>query len=90
MTKKFSTLALMAFLASWLTVAGAQNTTSRPAADTKAAAAQKAMSDNAKQDGRDQSSSAKSKNKKKTQHRVKPAPSKEEQDLAKVLQGIYG
>ncbi len=48
------------------------------------------MSANAKQDGRDHHSSAKSKDKQKAEHKVKPAPSKEEQDFDKVLQGIYG
>ncbi len=90
MTKKLSTLALIACLASSLTVAGAQTTSPQSAADTKAAAAQKSMSGNAKRDGHDHSSSAKNKDKKKAQHGVKPAPSKEEQDFDMVLRGIYG
>jgi len=82
MTKKLSTLALMACLASSLAFAGAQTSSTQSADDTKAAAAQMAASDNAQQNGHGNSA--------KNQHQAKPAPSTQEQEFDKVLWGIFG
>lgn len=86
MTKKISTFAIMACLASSLAFAGDKAKATSSADDAKAAAA--ATSDKATQNDNSPCGSAKDKNKAK--HTAKPAPSDQEKEFDKVLQGIYG
>ncbi len=94
MTKKFPTFALMAYLTSSLTFAGAQTNTTQSADDAKTASAQTAISANSKQESHGHSNPAKSKDERKAQHVAKPAPSTppstQEQEFDRVLLGIYG
>ncbi len=81
MTKKISAFAVMAFLAT--SFAFAADNTKRASTDD-ATATQAATTNHVQQD-----SSAKKDNNK-DKHNAKPAPSTQEREFDKVLQGIYG
>jgi hypothetical protein len=90
MTKKFSTLALIFSLASAMAFAGdtAKSTSTGDDAKTNAAQpAAAAASDNASQDSNNPCSDAKGN---KNKDKAKPAPTNQEKEFDKVLQGIYG
>jgi hypothetical protein len=89
MTRKLSTLVIMACLASSLAFAGDQAKSAAPADDAKAEANQTATADNIQQNGSNPCASAKD-NKKKNKHQAKPAPSDQEREFDRVLMGIYG
>lgn len=88
MKRKISAFAIMACLASSLAFAGdkAKSKSSAECAQPAAAA-----SDNATKDNNSPCVSTNDKNdKKKDKKKAKPAPSDQEQQFDKVLQGIYG
>jgi hypothetical protein len=83
MTRKLSTFAIMACLASSLAFAGDKAKTASSSDDAKSQATQTA--------GQDSSAPcADVKDKKKKKHEVKPAPTDQEREFDKVLMGIYG
>jgi hypothetical protein len=88
MTRKLSTFAIVACLASSLAFASDKAKPKSSADGAKAEATQTAASDNVQQDG--SSPCAADKDKKKKKHDAKPAPSDQEREFNKVLQGIYG
>ena len=85
MRKKISTFAIMACLASSLAFASDK---AKPAAADEATATQAAASDNAAQ--KDNSPCDSKKDRNKAKHNAKPAPSNQEKEFDRVLQGIYG
>jgi hypothetical protein len=88
MTRKLSTFALMACLASSLAFAGDKAKPASSPDDAKAEATQTATTDNTQQDGNSPCASAKSNGKNK--QNAKPAPSDQEREFDKALLGIYG
>ena len=88
MTRKLSTFAIMACLASSLAFAGDKNKPTSAADSAKTAATQTAASDNIPQEGSNPCASAKGD--KKNKHNAKPAPTDQDREFQKVLQGIYG
>jgi hypothetical protein len=85
MTKKISTFAIMACLASSLAFAGDK---AKSASSDEAKAATAATSDNATQ--KDKSPCGSAKDNKKDKVKGKPAPSNQEEEFDRVLRGIYG
>ena len=88
MTRKLSTFAIMACLASSLAFAGDKAKAASSADNAKTETTQTATSDNIQQDGTSPCASAK--DKKKNKHDAKPAPSDQEREFDKVLMRIYG
>ena len=88
MTRKLSTFAIMACLASSLAFAGDKAKPTSSADSAKTETTQTATSDNIQQDGSAPCSSAK--DNKKNKHNAKPAPSDQKREFDRVLQGIYG
>ena len=88
MIRKLSTFAIMACLASSLAFAGDKAKPTSSADGAKAEATQTATPDNIQQNGSSPCASAK--DKKKNKHDAKPAPSDQEREFDRVLQGIYG
>ena len=88
MTRKLSTFAIMACLASSLAFAGDKAKVASSADNAKTEATQTATADNIQQDGSNPCAAVK--DKKKNKHGAKPAPSEQEREFDKVLQGIYG
>jgi hypothetical protein len=88
MTRKLSTFAIMACLASSLAFAGDKAKPTSSADNAKTEATQPATSDNIQQHGGSPCAPAKDNNKNK--HNAEPAPSDQEREFDKVLQGIYG
>ena len=88
MIRNLSTFAIMACLASSLAFAGDKAKPKSSVADAKTETTQTAAPDNVQQDGSSPCASAK--DKKKNNHNAKPAPSDQEREFDKVLQGIYG
>jgi hypothetical protein len=87
MTRKLSTFAIMACLASSLAFAGDKNKPTS-SADAKVETTQAVAPENMQQDGSSPCASAKSD--KKNKHNAKPAPTDQDREFDKVLQGIYG
>ena len=90
MTKKFSTLALILSLASALAFAGDTTKSTSSADNAKADAAQPAAaatSNNASQGNNNPCSDAKGR---KNKDKATPAPTDQEKEFERVLQGIYG
>jgi hypothetical protein len=88
MTRKLSTFAIMACLASSLAFAGDKNKPTTSADNAKTETTQTAASDNMQQEGSSPCASAK--DNKKHKHNAKPAPTDQDREFDKVLQGIYG
>jgi hypothetical protein len=88
MIRKNSTFVLMACLASSLAFAGDKVKRAPSTDDTKAESEQTARSDNMPQDGSKPCLPVNGKKKKK--HDAKPAPTEQEREFDRVLQGIYG
>jgi hypothetical protein len=88
MTRKLSTFAIMAFLASSLAFAGDKPKPAPSVDDAKAEATQTATPDSTQQNGSSPCDSAK--DKKKNKHHAKPVPSDQEREFDRVLMGIYG
>jgi len=88
MTRKLSTFAIMACLASSLAFAGDKAKPGPSSGDAKAEATQTATPDSTQQNGSSPCDSAK--DKKKNKHHAKPAPSDQEREFDRVLMGIYG
>jgi hypothetical protein len=88
MTRKLSTFAIMACLASSLAFAGDKAKREPSADDCKSEATQTASPDNTQQNGSSPCDSAK--DKKKNKHHAKPAPTDQEREFDRVLMGIYG
>jgi hypothetical protein len=88
MTRKLSTFAIMACLASSLAFAGDKAKRAPSADDGKSEATQTASPDNIEQNGNNPCPSAK--DSKRNKHNRKPAPSDQEREFDKVLMGIYG
>jgi hypothetical protein len=86
MTRKISTFVIMACLASSLAFAGDKAKT--VADDAKAEATQTTTADNFQQNG--SSPCVPVMHNKKAKHNAKPAPSDQEREFDRVLQGIYG
>jgi hypothetical protein len=89
MTRKLSTFAIMACLASSLAFAGDKAKPASSADNVKPETTQAATSNNIQQDGSSPCVAVKDK-KKKNKHDAKPAPSDQERVVDKVLQGMYG
>jgi hypothetical protein len=87
MTRKLSTFAIMACLASSLAFAGDKTKRAPSANDAKSEATQTAGPDNIQQNGNNPCPSAK--DSKKNKHHSKPA-SDQEREFDRVLMGIYG
>ena len=83
MTRKLSTIAIMACLASSLAFGGDKN---QPADDAKSETTQPA----AAPENMQQEPCASAKGDKKNKHNAKPAPTDQDREFDKVLQGIYG
>jgi hypothetical protein len=88
MTRKLSTFAIMASLASSLAFAGDKNKPTTSADKAKTETTRTAASDNVQQEGGGPCVSAK--DNKKNKHNAKPAPTDQDREFDKVLQGIYG
>jgi hypothetical protein len=88
MTRKLSTFAIMACLASSLAFAGDKNKPTSSADSAKTETTQTTASDNIPQEGSSPCDSAKGD--KKNKHNAKPAPTDQDREFDKVLQGIYG
>jgi hypothetical protein len=88
MTRKLSTLAIMACLASTLAFADDKNKPATSADNAKTETTQTAASHNMQQEGNSPCASAK--DNKKNKHNAKPAPTDQDREFDKVLQGIYG
>jgi len=88
MTRKLSTFAIMACLASSLAFAGDKSKPAPSADDAKAEATQTTTPDNMQQNASNPCPSAK--DSKKNKHDAKPAPSDQEREFDRVLMGIYG
>jgi hypothetical protein len=88
MTRKLSTFAIMACLASSLAFAGDKNKPTSSADNAKVETTQTAAPENMQQDGSSPCASAKGD--KKNKHNAKPAPTDQDREFEKVLQGIYG
>jgi hypothetical protein len=86
MTRKLSTIAIMACLASSLAFAGDKNKPASSADDAKAETTQTADAPKNMQ----QEPCASAKGDKKNKHNAKPAPTDQDREFDKVLQGIYG
>jgi hypothetical protein len=89
MTRKLSTFAIMVCLASSLAFAGDKAKPASSADNAKAEATQTAGSHNIHQDGGSPRVAAKDK-KRKNKNDAKPAPTDQDREFDKVLQGIYG
>jgi hypothetical protein len=87
-TRKLSTFAIMACLASSLAFAGDKNKPTSSADNAKVETTQTAAPENMQQDGSRPCASAKGD--KKNKHNAKPAPTDQDREFDKVLQGIYG
>ena len=83
MTKKISAFALMACLATSFAFAADSNKCASSADSAKTVATQTAATDSTQQDSA-------VKDNKKDKHNAKPAPSTQDREFDKVLQGIYG
>jgi hypothetical protein len=88
MTRKLSTFAIMACLASSLAFAGDKNKPTSSADNAQTQTNQTATSDNIQQDSSSPCASAKGD--KKNKHNAKPAPTDQEREFDRVLRGIYG
>jgi hypothetical protein len=88
MTRKLSTFAIMACLASSLAFAGDKNKPASPADSAKAETSKTTASDKVPQEGSNPCASAKGD--KKNKHNAKPAPTDQDREFDKVLRGIYG
>lgn len=88
MTRRVSTLAFIVCLASWLASAVGQTNSTQCSNDVQTTPTQSVVHQEA--DHSAASASDKKKGKKKAKHNAKPAPSKQEQEFEKVLQGIFG
>jgi hypothetical protein len=88
MARKLSTFAIMACLASSLAFAGDKNKPAASPDNAKAETTQTAAPEIMKQDGSGPCASAKGD--KKNKHNAKPAPTDQDREFDKVLQGIYG
>ena len=88
MTRKISAFAIMACLASSLALAGDKANATPSAGDAKAEATQTATTDNTQQDG--SKPCAPVKDTRKNKHNAKPAPSNQDREFDRVLQGIHG
>ena len=86
MTRKLSTIAIMACLASSLAFAGDKNKPASSADDAKAETTQTA----ATPENMQQKPCASAKGDKKNKHNAKPTPTDQDREFDKVLQGIYG
>jgi hypothetical protein len=86
MTRKLSTIAIMACLASSLAFAGDKNKPTSSADDAKAETTQTA----AAPENMQQEPCASAKGDKKNKHNAKPAPTDQDREFDRVLQGIYG
>jgi hypothetical protein len=85
MTRKLSTFAIMACLASSLAFASDKNKPTPSADDAKAGTTQTATPQNM-----EQAPCASAKGDKKNKHNAKPAPTDQDREFDRVLQGIYG
>jgi hypothetical protein len=88
MTRKLSTFAIMACLASSLAFAGDKAKPAPSSGDAKAEATQTATPDNIQKNGSSPCASAK--DDKKNKHNAQPTPSEQEREFDRVLMGIYG
>jgi hypothetical protein len=85
MTRKLSTIAIMACLASSLAFASDKNKPTSSAVDAKAETTQTAAPENMQP-----APCASAKGDKKKKHNAKPTPTDQDREFDKVLQGIYG
>jgi hypothetical protein len=85
MTRKLSTFAIMACLASSLAFAGDKDKPTSSADNAKVETTQTAAPENMQQEP-----CASTKGDKKNKHNAKPAPTDQDREFDKVLQGIYG
>jgi len=92
MIKRVSALALVICLAHSPVLVAGQSNPAQSTGDAQPTASQETVRHKANDNESDDAgfTNHKRKDKKKPKHNEKPAPSKEEQEFEKVLQGIYG